>query len=99
MKLQSLKISNTLLIKKVIHYINITTNQENNMQNTTKNLQNDLNGFAYDFDFATLKLEIDKSIKTKKTLKNTDQYPKHTQNLPTQHNLILSSGHRPNFDG
>ena len=51
------------------------------------------------FDFATLKLEIDKSIKTKKTLKNTDQYPKHTQNLPTQHNLILSSGHRPNFDG
>ena len=75
MKLQSLKISNTLLIKKVIHYINITKNQENNMQNTTKNLQNDLNGFAYDFDFATLKLEIDKSIKTKKTLKNTDQYP------------------------
>ena len=53
----------------------------------------------HDFDFATLKLEIDKSIKTKKTLKNTDQYPKHTQNLPTQHNLILSSGHRPNFDG
>ena len=37
------------------------------MQNTTKNLQNDLNGFAYDFDFAILKLETDKSIKTKKT--------------------------------
>ena len=33
-----------------------------------------------------------------KTQTNT-QYPKHTQNLPTQHNLILSSGHRPNFNG
>ena len=27
------------------------------------------------------------------------QYPKPTQNLLTQHNLIISSGHRPNFDG
>ena len=42
MKLQSLKISNTLLIKRVIHYINITKNRENDMQNTTKNPQNDL---------------------------------------------------------
>ena len=33
-----------------------------------------------------------------KTQTNT-QYPKHTQNLPIQHNLILSSGHKPNFDG
>ena len=42
MKLQSLKISNTLLIKRVIYYINITKNWKNDMQNTTKNLQNDL---------------------------------------------------------
>ena len=42
MKLQSLKISNTLLIKRVIHYISITKNRENDLQNTTKNLQNDL---------------------------------------------------------
>ena len=42
MKLQSQKISNTLLIKRVIHYISITKNQENDLQNTTKNLQNDL---------------------------------------------------------
>ena len=42
MKFQSIKISNTLLIKRVIHYIKITKNQENDMQNTTKNLQNDL---------------------------------------------------------
>ena len=41
-KLQSLKISNTLLIKRVIHHISITKNQENDLQNTTKNLQNDL---------------------------------------------------------
>ena len=55
------------------------------------------------FDFAVLKLETNKTMKTKKTLKHrpipNTQYPKHTQNLPTQHNLILSSGHRPNFDG
>ena len=42
MKFQSIKISNSLLIKRVIHYIKITKNQENDMQNTTKNLQNDL---------------------------------------------------------
>ena len=42
MKLQSLKISNTLLIKRVIHYMSITKNRENDLQNTTKNLQNDL---------------------------------------------------------
>ena len=34
--------------KRVINYINITKNQENDLQNTTKNLQNDPNGFAYD---------------------------------------------------
>ena len=42
-KLQSLKISNTLLIKRVLHYISITKNRENDLQNTTKNLQNDIN--------------------------------------------------------
>ena len=42
MKFQSLKISNTLLIKRVIHYMNITKNWENDLQNTTKNLQNDI---------------------------------------------------------
>ena len=42
MKFQSLKISNTLLIKRVIHYISITKNWENDLQNTTKNLQNDI---------------------------------------------------------
>ena len=34
--------------KRVICYINITKNQENYLQNTTKNLENDLNGFTYD---------------------------------------------------
>ena len=34
--------------KRVINYINITKNQENDLQNATKNLQADPNGFAYD---------------------------------------------------
>ena len=53
------------------------------------------------FDFAILKIETDKSMKTKKTLKHSPipNTQKNTQNLPTQHNLILLSGHRPNFDG
>ena len=34
--------------KRVIHYINITKNRENYLQNTTKNLENDPNGFTYD---------------------------------------------------
>ena len=34
--------------KRVICYINITKNQENYLQNTTKNLENDPNGFIYD---------------------------------------------------
>ena len=42
MKLQSLKILNTLLIKRVKHYISITKNRENDLQNITKNLQNGL---------------------------------------------------------
>ena len=71
MKLQSLKISNTLLIKRVIHYINITKNRENDMQNTTKKSKKwprmDLH---MTFDFAILKLETDKSMKNKKTLKH-----------------------------
>ena len=68
MKFQSLKISNTLLIKRVIHYKSITNNRENDLQNTTKNLQNDLEYLQMTFDFAILKLEIDKNMKTKKTL-------------------------------
>ena len=70
MKLQSLKISNTLLSKSVIHYISITKNSENDTQNTTKNLQNDLEWICMTFDFALLELETDKNMKTKKTLKH-----------------------------
>ena len=34
--------------KRVISYINISKNRENYLQNTTKNLENDPNGFTYD---------------------------------------------------
>ena len=34
--------------KRVRRYINITKNRENYLQNTTKNLENDPNGFTYD---------------------------------------------------
>ena len=55
--------------KRVIRYINITKNRENYLQNTTKNLENDPMDLHMTYDFAILKLEIDKSIKTKKNLK------------------------------
>ena len=72
MKLQSLKILNTLLIKRVKHYISITKNRENDLQNITKNLQNNLElmDLHMTFDFAILKLETNKSMKTKNTLKH-----------------------------
>ena len=50
--------------------MSITKNRENDLQNTTKNLQNDLEYLQMTFDFAILKLETDKSMKTKKTLKH-----------------------------
>ena len=59
--------------KRVIYYINITKNWENDLKNTTQNLQNDHNGFVCDFwppCFAILKLEIDKNMKIKKTIKH-----------------------------
>ena len=48
--------------KRVINYINIIKNQENDLQNTTKNLQNDPNGFAYDlfaYDLQKKKFNFD----------------------------------------
>ena len=59
--------------KRAIYYKNITKNWENDPTNTTQNLQNDHNGFVCDFwlpCFAILKLEIDKNMKIKKTLKH-----------------------------
>ena len=66
--------------KRIIHFINITKNGENDLQNTAQNVENDPNGFACDFwlpCFAVLKLETDKSMKTEKTI-NVDQYLKPT---------------------
>ena len=57
---------------RIIHFLNITKNGENDLQNTAQNVQNDPNGFACDFwlpCFAVLKLETDKSMKTEKTVK------------------------------
>ena len=56
--------------------------------------------FAYDFwlyHFKTWNWQKHENWENLETLTKT-QYLKHTQNLPTQHNLILSNGHRPNFD-
>ena len=58
------------------------------------------NWFAYNFwlcHFKTWNWQKHENQENLKTLTN-NQYLKHTPNLPTQHNLILSSGHRPNFD-
>ena len=44
---------------RIIHFLNITKNGENDLQNTAQNVQNDPNGFACDFwlpCFAILKL-------------------------------------------
>ena len=75
--------------KRVIYYINITKNWENDLKNTTQNLQNGHKGFVCDFwlpCFAILKLEIDKNTKIKKTLTNT-QNPRKTSLI----NLIWSN--------
>ena len=58
--------------KRIIHFINITKNGENDLEYTAQNVQNDPNGFACDFwlpCFAIWKLETDKSMKIEKTLK------------------------------
>ena len=34
---------------RIIHFLNITKNGENDLQNTAQNVQNDPNGFACDF--------------------------------------------------
>ena len=55
--------------KRVMHYINLSKNWENDLQNTTQNLQNDPNGFACDFWLlccSILKLETDKAWKLRK---------------------------------
>ena len=86
--------------KKVINYINITKNQENDLQNTTQNLQNDPNGFACDFwlfCFAILKLEINKIIRTQKTLKHWPIPKTHLKPLDLP-NLIKFSGPGTNFE-
>ena len=70
MKFQSLKISNTLLIKWFIHYINITKNRKMISQIQPKTYKWPQMDLDMSFDFGILKLETDKSMKTKKTLKH-----------------------------
>ena len=87
MKLQSLKISNTLLIKRVIHYISITKNWENDLQNTTKKTYKmTSNGFAYDFWFCHFKTWNWQKQENLKTLINTQNPLKTSLN-----NLIWSN--------
>ena len=84
--------------KRVINYINITKNWENNLQNTKKACKITLIYLHMTFDFAIFKLETDKGIKTqKKTLKHWP-IPKTYLKPPDLPNLIKSSGPGTNFE-